>query len=70
MWPLQTAPLDRPITLIAIRLVPGLGPVEEAPFAAVAKFYPEHGFWAAEDQPPKGMPSLGLIPLDPAGWIC
>jgi hypothetical protein len=60
MFSMDTAPLDRPITVHATRMVIGLGPVGEPPFYAVAKFYPEHGFWAAEDKPENGLPSLGL----------
>lgn len=70
LWSMDSAPLDRPVTLRATRLIIGLGPVEEAPFDAVARFYPEHGIWAAKDEPPHGLPSLGLIPLNPIGWIC
>ncbi len=67
---MDTAPRERPITLRATRLIVGLGPVDEPPFNTVARFYPEHEFWAAEDKPPNGLPSLGLVPLDPYGWIC
>jgi hypothetical protein len=67
---METAPHDRPITLMATRLVVGVGPVDEPPFNAVARFYPEHGIWAADDQPENGLPSLGLVPLNPIGWIC
>jgi hypothetical protein len=70
LFPMDTASHDRPITLRATRLIVGLGPVDEPPFDTVARFYPEHGFWAAKDEPQNGLPSLGLIPLNPLGWIC
>lgn len=67
---MDAAPRDRPITLRATRLIVGLAPVDEPPFDVVGQFYPEHGFWAAEDKPQNGLPSLGLVPLNPHGWIC
>lgn len=67
---MTTAPLDRLITVRATRMIVDLGPVEETPFDVMARFYPEHGFWATEDKPLNGLPSLGLIPLNPIGWIC
>ncbi|MFY9895883.1 MAG: hypothetical protein WAK63_17325 [Xanthobacteraceae bacterium] len=67
---MDTAPRGRPITLRATRLIIGLGPVDEPPFDTVAQYYPERGFWAVEDKPGNGLPSLGLIPLNPHGWIC
>ena len=71
MWTMESAPKDRPIIVRARRMVVGLGPVDEKPFDTVARFYPERGFWAAEDKPPyEGMQSLGLIVLEPIGWIC
>jgi hypothetical protein len=60
LWSIDTAPRDRPITLRATRMIVGLGPVDEPPFDTVAQFYPEHGFWAVEDKPSHGLPSLGL----------
>jgi hypothetical protein len=68
--PMETAPRDRPIIVRAARLIIGLGPIDEPPFEIQARFYPEHDFWAAEDKPPHGLPSLGLVPLKPFGWIC
>jgi len=70
LWSIDTAPLDRLITLRARRFIIGLGPVDEPPFDVVGRFYPEHGFWATEDKPENGLPSLGLVPLSPEGWIC
>lgn len=67
---METAPRDRPITVRATRLVIGVGPVDEPPFEAVARFYAQHDIWAAEDKPKNGLPSLGLVPLFPMGWIC
>jgi hypothetical protein len=66
---MDTAPRNRPITVRATRTIAGLGPVDEAPFDTVAQFYPEHGFWAVEDKPPHGLPSLGLVPLNTLGCI-
>jgi hypothetical protein len=66
---METAPLDRPIIVKATRMVVGLGPIDEPPFDTQARFYPEQGFWAAEDRPPHGLPSLGLVPLNTLGWI-
>jgi hypothetical protein len=65
---MDNAPRDREIVLTARRLVVGLGPFEEATFEVIGKFYHEHGFWAAEDKPPHGLPSLGLVPLAPVSW--
>lgn len=70
MFSIETAPRDRPIIVRATRMVIGVGPIDEAPFDTVARFYPEHGFWAAEDKPLHGLPSLGLVPLNTLGWIC
>jgi hypothetical protein len=70
LQPMETAPRDRPVTLRATRLIVGLGPVDERPSDIVGRFYAEHGFWAAEDKPQNGLPSLGLVPLSPHGWIC
>ena len=70
LQPMKTAPRDRPITVRATRAIIGLGPVDETPFDTVAQFYPEHGFWAAEDKAPHDLPSLGLVLLNPLGWIC
>jgi hypothetical protein len=67
---MEIAPRDRPITLRATRLAIGVGPVDEPPFDAVARYYPQYGFWAAQDNPENGLPSLGLVPLNPIGWIC
>lgn len=66
----ETAPTDRPITIRATRLVVGLGPLEEKPFDVVVRFYADKGYWAAEDRPGNGLPSLGLVPLSPLGWPC
>jgi hypothetical protein len=67
---MDIAPRDRPITVRATRTIVGLGPVDEASFDTVAQFYPQQGFWAAEDKLLHGLPSLGLVPLNPFGWIC
>jgi hypothetical protein len=67
-FPMDTAPRDCEVTLLARRTVLGLGPVDERPFLVRGRCHPEHGIWAAEDRPPLDMPSLGLIPLEPTGW--
>lgn len=70
MWSMGIAPRDRKLTVVATRMVVGIGPIDEPPFPAMARYYPEHDFWAAEDEPKNGLPSLGLIPRNPLGWIC
>ena len=70
MRPIDEAPRTRLATIRAVRLIAGLGPIDERPFDVVARFYPEHGYWAAEDKPNNGLPSLGLIPLHPLGYVC
>lgn len=70
LLPMADAPHMRPVTLRAVQLIPGLGPVNERPFDVIARFYPEHDYWAAEDKPDNGLPSMGLIPLHPLGYIC
>jgi hypothetical protein len=67
-FPMSAAPTDREIHVLATRFIPGLGAVDEVPFHVMARFYPEHGYWAAEDRPGNGLPSLGLIPLEPECW--
>jgi hypothetical protein len=67
---METAPTDRPITIRATCLIVGLGPFDEKPFDVVARFYADRGYWAAEDRPANGLPSLGLVPLSPIGWLC
>jgi hypothetical protein len=49
-------------------MVPGLGPIEEPLFDAVARFYPSLGYWAAENRLPNG--DIELVALNPIGWIC
>ena len=68
MYPMETAPRDRKITLFARQLIVGLGPVPEPPFAVQGRYYPEHDFWAAEDREFDG--KVYLRPLHPHGWIC
>ena len=68
MLSMDTAPRDRKLTVIAQQMIIGLGPVDEPPFPAVAQYYPEHGFWAAEDRELNG--ERRLIPLHTLGWIC
>jgi hypothetical protein len=65
---MDTAPRDREIHLVATRTIVGLGPIEERPFHVMGRLYPEYDIWAAEDRPENGLPSLGLIPLNPIGW--
>jgi hypothetical protein len=60
----------RTYTVLATRMVVGLGPVDETPFYTQARPYPERGFWAAEDKPPNGLPSLGLVPLNVLEVVC
>ncbi len=69
LQPKETAPLDRTIIVRATQIILGLGPVGPL-FDAPARFYSELGYWAAEDKPKNGLPSLGLVPLDVYGWIC
>lgn len=70
LQPMGTAPRDRPIIVRVVRLIAGLGPLDEQPFDALARFYPERGVWAVEDKPGHGLPGLGLVPVLPFGWIC
>jgi hypothetical protein len=68
MWSMDSAPPGRKLTVVATRMVPGLGPIEEPLFHAMAQFYSEHGYWAAENRTLNG--DLELVPLDVHGWIC
>lgn len=68
MLSMNTAPRDRRLTLVAQQMIVGLGPVDERPFHAVAQYYPEHDFWAAEDRGLDG--ELRLRPFHALGWIC
>jgi hypothetical protein len=69
MYGMDSAPHGQnEIYLVARRTILGLGLIDEPPFHVMGRFYPERGFWAAEDRPGNGMPSLGLIPLEPLGW--
>jgi hypothetical protein len=69
LQPMESAPLDRTVIVRATQMIPGLGSIGPL-FDTAARFYPEHGYWAAEDKPQSGLPSLGLVPLDVHGWIC
>jgi hypothetical protein len=69
MWSMDIAPHDRTIIVTAVRLILGLGPIDEQPFNVPARFYPELGCWATEDKTPDGSSSLGLVPLHTLGWI-
>ena len=69
LQPKETAPLDRTVIVRATQMIPGLGPIGPI-FDTPARFYPEHGYWAAKDDLPHGLPSLGLVPLHVHGWIC
>ncbi len=68
MFSMDTAPRDRKLTVVAQQMIIGLGPVDEPPFHAVARYYPEHDFWAAEDRELNG--EIRLRPLHTLGWIC
>jgi hypothetical protein len=68
MLSMNAAPRDREIHLLATRIVIGLGPIDEPPFHVMGQYDSEHGIWAAEDRPQNGLPSLGIIPLNPLGW--
>jgi len=58
-FPMNAAPTDREVHVLATRFLPGLGTVGEAPFHVMARFNPEHRYWAAEDRPSNELPSLG-----------
>ena len=47
LQPKETAPLDRTVIVRATQMIPGLGPIGPV-FDTPARFYPEHGYWAAK----------------------
>ena len=65
---METAPKDRLVTLVARQMLVGVGPMGNS-FYVTGWFDSELNMWVAEDNP-RGLPSLGLIPLSPIGWIC
>jgi hypothetical protein len=62
--PIDTAPRNREITLMA-----NFAPIDDTIFVARGFFNLERNAWVVEDKPQHGLPSLGLMTVNPISWL-
>jgi hypothetical protein len=63
-FPMESAPHDREITLVA-----NFAPIDDTIFIARGRFSAERCAWVVEDKPLHGLPSLGLMTVNAVSWL-